>query len=302
MNIMNSETIFQQILTERNQGHDTRKHLFEKLEKKLNRPVISFFTSFHYPVMIQDADSEMIEEALRTIDLSKGLAVIINSPGGSGLASERIINICKSYSGTGEFWTIVPSKAKSAATMICFGASKIIMSKTSELGPIDPQTTINIDNKDHPFSLHNLVNDYEDLFNKAIKTKGRIEPYLLQLGKYSSKQIKEYKTAIELSEDIAIRALQDGMMGGKNKIYIKKKIEQFLTPRKTKVHGRPIYITDAKKSGLEIENYNLNHATWKIIYELYFRTNNFVNNQVSKCVENKEHSYIAGIPDYETDD
>ncbi|GAH14065.1 unnamed protein product, partial [marine sediment metagenome] len=44
------------------------------------------------------------------MDLSKGLALIINSPGGSGLAAERIINVCRSYSGTEEFWAIVPNK------------------------------------------------------------------------------------------------------------------------------------------------------------------------------------------------
>jgi ClpP class serine protease len=32
--------------------------------------------------------------------------------------------------------------AKSAATMICLGSNAIYMSKTSELGPIDPQVTI----------------------------------------------------------------------------------------------------------------------------------------------------------------
>ena len=88
--------------------------------------------------MIDDSDSTMIEEVLRNLDLSNGLALIINSPGGDGLAAERIINVCRKYSKTNEFWAIVSDKAKSAATMVCFGASKILMSETSELGPIDP--------------------------------------------------------------------------------------------------------------------------------------------------------------------
>ena len=60
---------------------------------------------------------------------------MINSPGGSGLAAERMINVLRSYSGIGEYWAIVPAKAKSAATMVCLGASKILMGPASELGP-----------------------------------------------------------------------------------------------------------------------------------------------------------------------
>jgi len=47
--------------------------------------------------------------------------------GGDTLAGERVVNICRAYSGTGDYWALVPGRAKSAATIICMGASKIIM-------------------------------------------------------------------------------------------------------------------------------------------------------------------------------
>jgi ClpP class serine protease len=215
---MGKVSFYQQILIEQSQNHDTRIGLFESLEKLLERPVVSFFTSFKHPVMIENTDSDMIEDVLSQMDLSKGLALLVNSPGGNGLASERIINICRSYSGTGEFWAIVPSRAKSAATMIAFGASKILMSKTAELGPIDPQIFITRDNIQKRFSLWNIVQDYEELFNKATTAKGQnLEPYLQQLQHYDSKEIKEFKAAIALAEDIAIRALMTGMLNKKQK-------------------------------------------------------------------------------------
>ena len=52
------------------------------------------------------------------MDLSKGLALIISSPGGDGLAAERIINVCRHYSETKEYWAVVPNKAKSTARMV----------------------------------------------------------------------------------------------------------------------------------------------------------------------------------------
>ncbi len=282
-------------MTEQNQGHETRKKLYSDLEKELNMPVVAFCTSFQFPVMIEDADADMIEGLLQKIDLKNGLALLINSPGGIGLSAERILNICKSYSGTGEFIALVPGKAKSAATMVCMGASKIYMSKTSELGPIDPQITIQKDNKKMNIAVCNLVQSYKDLFDQAVKAKGNLQPFLQQLANYDAREIKEYEAAIELSEDVAVRALQSGMMKGITKDEIRKKIKVFLTPEETKSHGRSIFYEEAKKCGLKIELMDLKSQIWKLSYELFVRTYNFTNTRVAKCIESKEHSFSANI-------
>ena len=57
------------------------------------------------------------------------------------MTAERIIRVCRAYSNN-NFEVLVSKMAKSAATMICFGADKIHMSKTSELGLIDPQVVV----------------------------------------------------------------------------------------------------------------------------------------------------------------
>ena len=291
----NKIPVYQQVLTEQKQGHETRKHLFERLEEELQVPVVSFFTSFYYPVMIEDPDAAMIEGLLQKIDLSKGLALIINSPGGIGISAERIINVCKSYSGTGKFLAIVPGKAKSAATMVCMGADSIYMSKTSELGPIDPQIQIQKEERTFNVALWNLVSSYKELFAKASATKGNLQPYLQQLANYDSREIKEYETAIELAEDVAIRALKDGMMSGLTKEKIKEKIKIFLTPEKTKSHGRSIFFKDAEACGLQIKLMENNSKIWELSYELYIRTDNFTKTNSVKCLESKDHSFAANL-------
>ncbi len=295
INNTNKTPVYQQVLTEQNQGHQTRKHLFERIEEELQMPVVSFFTSFYYPVMIEDADAAMIEGLLQKIDLSKGLALIINSPGGIGISAERIINICKSYSGNGRFAAIVPGKAKSAATMVCMGADSIFMSKTSELGPIDPQIQIQKDERRFNVALWNLVSSYKELFTKASSTKGNLQPYLQQLANYDSREIKEYETAIELAEDVAIRALEDGVMKGLTKEEIKEKIKIFLTPEKTKSHGRSIFYKEAQACGLQITLMENNSKIWKLSYELYIRTDNFTKTYSVKCLESKDHSFSVGV-------
>ena len=71
--------VYGQVLIEENQEHDTRQALFGELEKKLERPVITFFTSFTIDVSIEDADADIIAGLLEKMDLSKGLALIISS-------------------------------------------------------------------------------------------------------------------------------------------------------------------------------------------------------------------------------
>lgn len=285
------------ILDERHQRHPTRSKLYNDIEEIIKKPVISFFTSFVYPVMIEDSDADMLEGLLRDADLDKGLALLISSPGGDGLAAERIINICRSYSGTGEYETIIPGKAKSAATLICMGSSKLNMSPTSELGPVDPQIVMVIDGVKRRFSAYNLVKGYGDLFDSAINSKKqKLEPYLQQLSRYDDREIQEFKVAINLSEDITVKALKSGMLSDMDDEKIKEKVAVFLNPSQTKVHGRALFSADTKKCGLKVTTHKPRSKLWDLVYELYLRTNDFVSTgNIAKCIENKDHSFIASV-------
>lgn len=121
------------------QGWDLRRGLIAKIEEAFGGKAIVYFTSFYNEAaMIHDKDAEMLENMLSSEHEGGKLLLILSSPGGIGLAAERIVHVCRAYSD-GQFEVIVPHMAKSAATLICFGASRIHMSPTAELGPVDPQ-------------------------------------------------------------------------------------------------------------------------------------------------------------------
>ena len=285
--------VHSQILGEVGQIPDTRKALFTTIEKALNRPLVTFFTSFGWPVSIDDDDADMLQSVLSGLDLSNGFALLINSPGGDGLAAERIINVCRSYSGTDEYWAIVVGKAKSAATIICLGASKIYMAPMSELGPVDPQIFRVEDGQRKIFSAHSLVASYNKLFNGATKSKGRLEPYLQQLAYFDAREIAKFNSLIELSGDISCKCLANGMLKGTSKTKIKEKIKLFLDPAAgTVAHGRPIYMDEAKHAGLTIVDLDVKGSLWRQLYELYVRTDKFVSREVAcKAVESKKVAF-----------
>ena len=84
-------------------------------------------------------------------------------------------------------------------------------------------------------------------------------------------------------------------MNKKNEKDIREDIKIFLSPEMTKSHGRPIWIDDGLKCGLNIEEIELHSKLWKIIYELYIRTDLFVSTTAAKCIESKKHSYITAV-------
>ena len=290
------------MLAEINQSHETRRPLLVKLEELLNRNVITYFTSNVYPVTIDDMDNDMIEGLLQVTDKNKGLSLILNSRGGSALAAERIINTCRTYSN-GDFEVIVPRMAKSAATMICMGANKIWMSPTAELGPIDPQFVI-VTEQGMPElrGAHYLIRSYEKLFKGAAKAKGNLEPYLQQLQRQDARNIEEYRRAVELAEDIAIKSLQAGMMKGKGKNTIKKMLEPFIRPEQTMTHGRPIYLEGVNKAGLVAELIDIDSEYWKCLWDLYLRSERYVGGKYSKLCESIEDSFHIQAPSMSMED
>ena len=127
-NDITSEPFFTTVMNELNQHERKRQELLREIGGLVGRTAVAFFTSFVYPVMIEEADADTVEEVLQATDLRKGLCLVLNSPGGDALAAERIVRICREYSKD-KFEVIVPRRAKSAATMIAFGANRICMNR-----------------------------------------------------------------------------------------------------------------------------------------------------------------------------
>lgn len=286
-------------LTQRevNQDHTIRQPILEEIQKlRAGRLLISFFISFRSQVPLGSEDADMIEEVLNNSDTSKGVTLLLDAPGGDGLAAERIIQLCKQYS-QGDFETIVATRAKSAATMVCLGSDKILMGATSELGPIDPQIPLKIGDGWQWVAACHVVKTYNDLLQSAVNLKsGNIEPYLQQLAQFNATQIQMLEAATKLSESIAIASLKRGMLKDQTEKEIKKRIECFTNPDITLSHGRALNIEHLEATGLNIEEIDLNSDLWKAIRNLYTRTSYIVNRSDTgrKVLETVASSYHAG--------
>lgn len=67
------------------------------------------------------------------------LHLLLWSPGGDGEVAVRLARMAQAATGDRDVVVLVPDVAKSAATILALGADRIVMSDTSDLGPVDPQ-------------------------------------------------------------------------------------------------------------------------------------------------------------------
>lgn len=262
-------------------------------EARGGRTVVSFFMSFYTRTPLMPEDADQIEEILCT-RIDRGITLLLDAPGGDGLTAERIIKICKSYS-RGDFETIIPARAKSAATMVCLGSDRILMSATSELGPIDPQVLVDLHGtgKTEWVAAHYVTKTYDQLFAEAITLKdGHIEPFLQQLANFNPVQVQQWRAATGLAEHIAVGALRSGMLAGRSDQEVKELIKPFTDPEQTMSHGRGIDADLARACGLAVETVDLASELWAAIHGLYVRSKYVVDATASdKLIETLETSY-----------
>lgn len=78
-----------------------------------------------------------LEELLHPLDSSKPLHLLLASPGGDGETAIRIVRSLQARCT--ELTVLLPDMAKSAATILCLGADRIVFGPGGDLGPVDPQ-------------------------------------------------------------------------------------------------------------------------------------------------------------------
>ena len=87
---------------------------------------------------VNDSDKTGFMSAVHGLDRSKGLDLLLHTPGGEAAATESIVDYLRAMFGT-DIRAFVPQLAMSAGTMIALACGEIVMGAHSSLGPIDPQ-------------------------------------------------------------------------------------------------------------------------------------------------------------------
>ena len=169
------------------------------------------------------------------------------------------------------------------------------MSRTAELGPVDPQVKyVSEKGKEIWISAEEYVRSYDELIDKATSGKAkRIEALVQQLVHYDSRYIEQLKSAQELAKSISIKLLKSGMMSQFSKQVIEKKITPFLLQKQTRAHGRMITMAEGKECGLKIKEIALRSELWNCLWELFVRGDWVVSTHKRKILESATSALSA---------
>lgn len=260
--------------------------LVARIESETSRNLLSYTSFCEHPAgIIGEPDERLIETLLQSVDLTRypgTLDLMLNSPGGSPTAAEKIVLTCRAYATS--FRVLVPQTAMSAATMIAMGADSIVMPSTAELGPIDPQMVQQLPGGQailRPAKA--FIDAYLELVNKtqdAIRNNEPPHPYIELLRKIDPPWVQVCVKARDLAKKIAIDFLSKWMLNGKDLAEVEAVVDRFLAEGEEGSHGRAIRPDKAVTMGLEkIERIDTGSELWKAVWELHERCQQYVRSR-----------------------
>lgn len=238
-------------ITESGSTYDViRRKYLKKLYEQTGRNIIIYYSGWLQKpglpgVEVNDNDKNGFMTVIHGLDRSKGLDLILHTPGGESAATESLIDYLRSMFGT-DIRSIIPQLAMSAGTMIACASKEIIMGKHSSLGPIDPQL------KGIP--AHGIVEEFTRAYNEIRSDQAKIPVWQPILAKYPPAFIGECEKAILWSNEIVSECLKNIMF--KDERETEHKIEDILNKlgdhALTKSHARHLSAEKCKDMGLKI--------------------------------------------------
>lgn len=121
--------------------HDVvRRKYLAKLHQHTKRNVIAYYSGWlqkgssmpnnYSAFIVSDADKTSFMATINGLDRTKGLDLILHTPGGSTTATESLVDYLRAMFGT-DIRAIVPQLAMSAGTMIALACKSVVMGKHS---------------------------------------------------------------------------------------------------------------------------------------------------------------------------
>ncbi|OCW94229.1 hypothetical protein A9168_08370 [Macellibacteroides sp. HH-ZS] len=234
----------------------------DAISKKTERNIISYYSSFLNPYRqdcpdhpINDNDKNALMQAVYNLDKSKGLDLVLHTPGGDIAATESIIDYLHSIFN-GNIRAIIPQMAMSAGSMIALSCNSIMMGKQSCLGPIDPQLG--------GVACGAVIGEFEKAKNEISTFPASIPLWQVIISKYTPTFLISCQKALDWSETLADKWIKEPNPDKKLKI-----IKAFTDHEDSKTHSRHFSKDKCKELGLNIEDMESDQELQDLILSLH---------------------------------
>lgn len=194
---------------------------------------------------VNDSDKNGFMSTIHEMDRTKGLDLLLHTPGGDVAATESLVDYLRSMFGT-DIRAIVPQIAMSAGTMIGLSCKEIVMGKHSSLGPIDPQFG--------GLPAHGIIEEFETAKKEIAADPSTMAVWQPILAKYPPAFVGECSKAITWANQMVQQWLETGMFAGQAdaSAMATKVLSELSDHALTLSHSRHISMEKAKELGIKV--------------------------------------------------
>ncbi len=243
-----------------------RQELIRKIEAETSRTLVCYVSG---PASAVDRDDIIgLVELLHNVPQDTNVDLLLHTGGGDIDAAEKFVSLLRRTVGTGELRVVVPDFAKSAGTLIALGADAIIMSDSSELGPIDPQIVLGDGNGNLiRHSVQNYLDAYAQWSAALAKDPANLTAQLM-LAKLDPARLTLFESVKLRAQQLAENHLKRGMFqkqpGPWTAIPVK-----LLDTKTYPAHGQMIDYEAAQQLELVVTYLPPTNEVWRMYWKLY---------------------------------
>lgn len=266
-----------------------RQEQIKAIEAATGRTLLCYISG---PAGLVARDDVMaLGDLLYRIEKGARLDLMLHTLGGDVDAAEKITSLLlKTVDAKGELRVIVPDSAKSAGTLIALAAQTIVMSDTSELGPIDPQVvTTTPEGQVSNRPAQSYLDAYEELVSRIKSGDGAAVGHLL--SKYDPALLDMCRKALERSRRFAENSLKKGMFRDQGGNFTAVAADLTDNARWLS-HGAVISSDDATAIGLRIDYREMHSDEWQAYWRLYCEQRLALTSNKTKLFESNYASLL----------
>ena len=234
-----------------------RQGYLKQLHEKTKRNVIAYYSGFLSKpqvggIEINDEDKNGFMMTVHKLDRTKGLDLILHTPGGGITSTQSIVDYLHKMfradkNSVPDIRAIVPQMAMSAGTMIACSCREILMGKHSNLGPIDPQL--------QGVPTYGVLKEFEKACREIKNDPSKIPMWQAIIGQYRPTFLSRCKNAIDLSNSFVREQLSKVMFHGRPDAKEKAAtvVKRLTHYRNNKTHDRHIHYEECLEIGLNVK-------------------------------------------------
>lgn len=274
--------------------YNFRAEKMNSLSNFTKRNIICYFSTWvQKPISnpdfaINDNDINGFMNAIQGMDKSKGLDLLLQTPGGSVTATESIVVYLKKMFNN-DIRVIVPHLAMSAGTMIACASKEILMGKQSSLGPIDPQY------KNVP--TQGVIKEFKKAFKEVLRDPNRSLIWKEIIKQYRPTFVGECENIVDMADTIVRKWLKDNMLCNEanSDEIIERIMKEISDHDASKVHDRHYDCEKCKDLGLNIIAIESNQMLQDLVLELYhsYISSTYILRTAIKFIEsNNDRTFV----------